>query len=77
MPLNQAIVGDVVCFRDDDGLPDAPMTQIVTQADIEGINNLIRKKRAWATHSLIGYSYEPGMGLRGRRYPISGSISRS
>lgn len=43
MSLNQAIVGDVVCFRDDDGLPDASRTQIMTQADIDGINNLIRK----------------------------------
>ena len=65
MPLNQAIVGDVVCFRGDDGLPDASRTQEVTQADIDGINNLIRKKRAWVTHSLIGYGYEPVRGIEG------------
>ena len=65
MPLNQAIVGDVVCFRGDDGLPDASRTQEVTQVDIDGINNLIRKKRAWVTHSLIGHGYEPGDGIEG------------
>jgi tRNA pseudouridine13 synthase len=37
----------------------------VTQVDIDGINNLIRKKRAWVTHSLIGYGYEPGDGIEG------------
>jgi tRNA pseudouridine13 synthase len=59
------IVGDVVCFRGGDGLPDASRTQEVTQVDIDGINNLIRKKRAWVTHSLIGYGYEPGNGIEG------------
>ena len=59
IPLNQAMVGDVVCFRGDNGLPDASRTQEVTQTDIDGINNLIRRKRAWVTHSLIGYGYEP------------------
>ena len=77
IPLNQAIVEDVVCFRGDDGLPDTSRTQIVTHTDIDGINNLIRRKRAGLTHSLIGYGYEPGDGLegRGRCYPISESIS--
>ena len=55
IPLNQAIDGDVVCFRGRDGLPDTSRTQIVTPANIDGINNLIRKKRAWVAHSLIGY----------------------
>jgi tRNA pseudouridine13 synthase len=59
MPLNQTIVVDVVCFRGDDGLPDASRTQTVTQVDSDGINNLIRKKRAWVTHPLIRSSYEP------------------
>lgn len=65
IPLTQATVGDVVCFRGDDGLPDASRTQEVTQADIDGINNLIRKKRAWVTHSLVGYGYEPEGGIEG------------
>lgn len=43
MPLNQAIVGGVVCFRYADGLPDTSRVQTVTQADIDDINNLIRK----------------------------------
>jgi len=63
IPLNHAMVGDVVCFRGGDGLPDASKTQEVTHADIDGINNLVRKKRAWVTHSLIGYGYEPGDGI--------------
>ncbi len=35
----------------------------MTQVDIDGINNLIRRKRAWVTHSLIGHGYEPGDGI--------------
>ncbi|MEA1944874.1 MAG: tRNA pseudouridine(13) synthase TruD [Euryarchaeota archaeon] len=55
IPLNQAIEGDVASFRGENGFPDASRTQIVTPANIDGINNLIRKKRAWVAHSLIGY----------------------
>ena len=65
MSLNQAIIGDVVCFKGRDGLPDASRTQEVTPVDISGINNLIRKKRAWVTHSLIGHGYEPGDNIEG------------
>lgn len=54
--LNQAMVGDVVCFRNKNGLPDASRTQVVTPMDIDGINNLIRRRRAWVAHSLIGYA---------------------
>jgi tRNA pseudouridine13 synthase len=56
IPLNQAIEGDVVCFRGKNGLPDASKTEIVTPATIDGINNLVRRKRAWVTHSLIGHA---------------------
>ena len=56
IPLNRAIEGDVVCFRGKNGLPDASKTEIVTPATIDGINNLVRRKRAWVTHSLIGHA---------------------
>ncbi|RZN33642.1 MAG: tRNA pseudouridine(13) synthase TruD [Methanosarcinales archaeon] len=56
IPLNRAIEGDVVCFRGKNGLPDASKTDVVTPATIDGINNLVRRKRAWVTHSLIGHA---------------------
>ncbi len=59
IPLNQAISGDVVCFRGKDGLPDTSRTEVVTQTKLDGINNLIRRKRAWVAHSLIGSASEP------------------
>ncbi len=58
VPLNQAVEGDVVCFRDKNGLPDASKTDIVTPATIDGINNLVSRRRAWVTHSLIGHASE-------------------
>ena len=58
VPLNQALNGDVVCFRDKNGLPDASKTDIVTPATIDGINNLVSRRRAWVTHSLIGHASE-------------------
>jgi len=57
VPLNRALKGDIVCFRDKNGLPDASKTEIVTSATIEGINNLVKRKRAWVTHSLIGSKF--------------------
>ena len=63
IPLNQAISGDVACFRGKDGLPDTSRTEVVTQTKVDGINNLIRRKRAWVVHSLIGYASEPGCEL--------------
>ncbi len=55
IPLNCAMEGDTVCFRDKSGLPDTSKTEVVTQANIDGINNLIRRRRAWVAHSLIGH----------------------
>ena len=55
IPLNCAVEGDTVCFRDKSGLPDTSKTEVVTQANIDGINNLVRRRRAWVAHSLIGY----------------------
>ena len=56
IPLNKAMEGDVVCFRGKNGLPDASKTDIVTPATIDGINNLVSRRRAWVTHSLIGHA---------------------
>jgi tRNA pseudouridine13 synthase len=58
IPLNCAAEGDTVCFRDKSGLPDTSKTEVVTQANIDGINNLVRRRRAWVAHSLIGYESE-------------------
>ena len=57
-PLNQAIEGDVVCFKNSAGLPDTSRTEKVSERTIDGINNLIRRKRAFVTAPLIGYETE-------------------
>ncbi|MDY6931991.1 MAG: tRNA pseudouridine(13) synthase TruD, partial [Halobacteriota archaeon] len=57
-PINEALVGDVVCFRNDMGFPDVRRTQKVTSDNLDGINNLIRRKRAFVTAPIIGYQTE-------------------
>ncbi|AEH61421.1 tRNA pseudouridine synthase D TruD [Methanosalsum zhilinae DSM 4017] len=58
LPLNQAVKGDVVCFKNSAGLPDTSRTEKVSERTIDGINNLIRRKRAFVTAPLIGYETE-------------------
>jgi len=66
LPLNEAVPGDIVCFKNKEGLPDVTRTQQVTEENVDGMNNLIRRKRAFVTAPLIGYktemaSDEPGI----------------
>jgi len=55
LPLNSALPGDIVCFPNKAGLPDALRTQRVAEDNVEGINNLIARKRAFITAPLFGY----------------------
>ncbi|MHC1585627.1 MAG: tRNA pseudouridine(13) synthase TruD [Candidatus Syntropharchaeia archaeon] len=65
IPLNQAVVGDIVCFKNEIGFPDPSRTQKVTEKTVDGINNLIKRGRAWVTLPLIGYETELAEGIQG------------
>lgn len=70
LPLNSALSGDIVCFPNKAGLPDALRTQRVTEDNAEGVNNLIARKRAFVTAPLFGYESQLADG-------VSGEIERS
>lgn len=52
---NEAVVGDIVCYRAKDKTPDPSRLERVDADNIDGINNLLRKKRAFVTAPLLGY----------------------
>lgn len=71
LPLTSAIPGDIVCFTNA-GLPDISRIQRTTDDNVDGINNLIQKKRAFVTASLPGYDSQFAEGTAGEieRYII-------
>jgi tRNA pseudouridine13 synthase len=65
LPFNEALVGDVVCYHDERGLPDPARVERVTEAKVEAINRLIRHGRAFVTAPLIGSATEFAEGAEG------------
>jgi tRNA pseudouridine13 synthase len=67
LPLNEALVGDVVCFRNEFGLADTHKDRMerITVDKIEGINRLIKRGRAFVTAPLFGYETEFAEGVEG------------
>ncbi|MFA0821588.1 MAG: tRNA pseudouridine(13) synthase TruD [Methanomethylovorans sp.] len=65
IPLNQAIEGDIVCFKNSDSLPDTSRTQRVNAVNLDGMNNLIKRGRAFVTAPLFGYETEMASGIPG------------
>jgi tRNA pseudouridine13 synthase len=65
LPLNQAVEGDIVCFKNDAGLPDSSKTEKVTAETVAGVNRLIKRKRAFITAPLPGYNTEFASGVPG------------
>ncbi|MDW7726726.1 MAG: tRNA pseudouridine(13) synthase TruD [Candidatus Methanoperedens sp.] len=53
--IHEAYDGDIVCFKNDMGLPDTSRLQKVTRDNLDGINNLIKRSRAFVTAPLVGY----------------------
>ncbi|MBE0522677.1 MAG: tRNA pseudouridine(13) synthase TruD [Candidatus Methanoperedenaceae archaeon] len=53
--IHEAYDGDIVCFKNDRGLPDTSRLQKVTRDNLDGINNLIKRSRAFVTAPLVGY----------------------
>ncbi|MDG6243571.1 MAG: tRNA pseudouridine(13) synthase TruD [Methanolobus sp.] len=58
LPLDRALPGDIICFRNKEGLPDVSKMQKSTADNVDGMNNLLKRKRAFVTAPLIGYETE-------------------
>lgn len=65
LPLNQAVEGDIVCFKNEAGLPDSSKTEKVMADTVTAMNRLLKKKRAFITAPLPGYATEFASGLPG------------
>lgn len=65
LPLNRAVVGDIVCFRNQAGLPDVHRVQRVDEQNLEGINRLMQRQRAFVTAPLFGYDMPLASGVPG------------
>lgn len=63
--LNEATIGDIVCYITKDKIPNTLKLEKVTEQNIDGINNLIKRNRAYLTAPLIGYNTEIASGLPG------------
>lgn len=65
IPLNQAVEGDIVCFKNEVGLPDSSKTESVTANTVAAMNRLINRNRAFITAPLPGYNTEFASGIPG------------
>ncbi len=65
IPLNEAVVGDVVCYRNESGFADPGRIERVTADKVEAINRLIRHGRAFVTAPIFGFAIELGTGPAG------------
>jgi tRNA pseudouridine13 synthase len=66
LPLSAAVSGDIVCFKNKEGLPDAKKLQLVDDGNIDGMNNLVKRGRAFVTAPLAGYKSEFASDAPGR-----------
>jgi len=65
MSIHEAYDGDIVCFKNEMGLPDTSRLQKVTNDNLDGINNLINRGRAFVTAPLVGYETQFAEGRGG------------
>ncbi len=73
IPLNQAVEGDIVCFRNEAGLPDSSKTEKVNSETVNAMNRLIKHGRAFITAPLPGFKTEFASGVTGE---IESSVLR-
>jgi tRNA pseudouridine13 synthase len=64
LPLDRAVVGDVVCFARG-GLPDMDKQQAVTSENLDAVNRLAGRGRAFVTLPLIGFETILAEGMEG------------
>ncbi|MDV0447224.1 tRNA pseudouridine synthase D [Methanosarcinaceae archaeon Ag5] len=62
--LNRAEIGDIVCYRKGK-VPDPGRLETVDSENIDGINNLLKKKRAFVTAPLFGSETPLASGIPG------------
>jgi tRNA pseudouridine13 synthase len=65
LELNHAYEGDIVCFKNSQGLPDNSKYEYVTGDNLAGMNRLLRHGRAFVTASLPGYRSDFASGKPG------------
>lgn len=65
LPLNQAVEGDIVCFKNEFGLPNSSKTEEVKAGTVNAMNRLIKRNRAFITAPLPGYNTEFASGIPG------------
>jgi tRNA pseudouridine13 synthase len=65
LSLNLASSGDILCFRNKEGLPDTSKMQASTDENVDGMNNLLKRGRAFVTAPLIGYESGFASGIPG------------
>jgi len=65
LTLNQAVEGDIVCFKNEAGMPDSSKTEKVTAETVAAMNRLIIRNRAFITAPLPGYNTEFASGIPG------------
>jgi tRNA pseudouridine13 synthase len=58
LPLDKAHPGDIICFKNKEGLPDVKKMQKTAENNVDGMNNLLKRKRAFVTAPLVGYETE-------------------
>lgn len=54
LSLNAAVSGDIVCYRGKDKMPDSERLEKVDEENVDGINALLKRKRAFITAPLFG-----------------------
>lgn len=64
LPLDRAVVGDVVCFVRD-GLADVSRTAKTTKDNLEAVNRLAERGRAFVAPPLLGYQSDLATGAAG------------
>ena len=65
LPFDRPVAGDVVCFADDDGLPDADRCQRVDEDRVRTVTRHCERGRAFVTAPLVGTETELGDGEPG------------
>ncbi|MBP2030995.1 tRNA pseudouridine13 synthase [Methanohalophilus levihalophilus] len=65
LELNQAYVGDIVCFKNKQGLPDSSKHEYVNDNNLAGMNRLLKHGRAFVTASLPGFRSDFASGKPG------------
>ncbi|MES3517513.1 MAG: tRNA pseudouridine(13) synthase TruD [Natronomonas sp.] len=58
LPFDRPVAGDVVCFADDDGLPDPGRTQRVDADRVDTVSRHCERGRAFVTAPLVGTDTE-------------------